>query len=236
MPRYVFNPFTILMIVLLTGIVILLIPFLVFSLIGSAFLKLGFSWREILIIFIFILLGSFINIPLMTLRGMPTYRGTEEIPFFGSFYRVQDYRPTTTLAINVGGACIPLILSLFLLYDAVMMLGNATILILSFLGSGVVALIVHRMARPVPGMGIVTPFFVPPLSPLLCALALSAWAGDPLAAAIIAYVSGTFGTIVGADLLNLHRIQELGVPVVSIGGAGTFDGIFLSGIIAALLA
>jgi len=35
--------------------------------------------------------------------------------------------------------------------------------------------------------------------------------------------------------MNLGRIQGLGAPIVSIGGAGTFDGIFLSGIIAVLL-
>ena len=56
------------------------------------------------------------------------------------------------------------------------------------------------------------------------------------AAVIIAYVSGTLGTLIGADLLNLHHIAELGAPMASIGGAGTFDGIFLTGIIAALLA
>ena len=57
-----------------------------------------------------------------------------------------------------------------------------------------------------------------------------------MGAPIIAYASGTLGTILGADLLNLHRIRELGAPLVSIGGAGTFDGVFLSGLIAAFLA
>jgi len=56
----------------------------------------------------------------------------------------------------------------------------------------------------------------------------------PVAAPVIAYVSGTLGTLIGADLLNLKRLGELGAPVASIGGAGTFDGVFLSGIIAAL--
>jgi hypothetical protein len=37
-------------------------------------------------------------------------------------------------------------------------------------------------------------------------------------------------------LLNLGKIQGLGAPVASIGGAGKFDGIFLTGIIAVLLA
>jgi uncharacterized membrane protein len=54
--------------------------------------------------------------------------------------------------------------------------------------------------------------------------------------AAVAYVSGTLGTLIGADLLNLGRIQGLGAPVVSIGGAGTFDGIFLTGVVAVLLA
>jgi uncharacterized membrane protein len=36
--------------------------------------------------------------------------------------------------------------------------------------------------------------------------------------------------------MNLDKIQGLGAPIASIGGAGTFDGIFLTGIIAVLLA
>jgi uncharacterized membrane protein len=52
----------------------------------------------------------------------------------------------------------------------------------------------------------------------------------------LAYISGTLGTLIGADLLNLAKIQGLGAPIASIGGAGTFDGIFTTGILAVLLA
>ena len=45
----------------------------------------------------------------------------------------------------------------------------------------------------------------------------------------------SLGALIGVDILNLPRIRELGAPVVSIGGAGTFDGIFPSGIIAAFI-
>lgn len=45
----------------------------------------------------------------------------------------------------------------------------------------------------------------------------------------------SMGALIGADRLNLSRIADLGAPVVSIGGAGTFDGVFLTGIIAGLL-
>jgi uncharacterized membrane protein len=65
----------------------------------------------------------------------------------------------------------------------------------------------------------------------LSALAIS----EPVAPAL-AYVSGVLGTLIGADLLNLPRIRRLGAPVASIGGAGTFDGIFLSGLLAVLIA
>jgi uncharacterized membrane protein len=52
----------------------------------------------------------------------------------------------------------------------------------------------------------------------------------------LAYVSGSLGTLIGADLLNLDKLHGLGVPVASIGGAGTFDGIFVTGVLAVLLA
>ena len=52
----------------------------------------------------------------------------------------------------------------------------------------------------------------------------------------LAYISGSMGTLIGADLTNLDKVQGLGAPVASIGGAGTFDGIFLTGILAVLLA
>jgi uncharacterized membrane protein len=52
----------------------------------------------------------------------------------------------------------------------------------------------------------------------------------------LSYIVGTLGTLIGADLTNLGKLQGLGAPVASIGGAGTFDGIFLTGILAVLLA
>jgi uncharacterized membrane protein len=95
----------------------------------------------------------------------------------------------------------------------------------------VVSLVVNRLARPVPGMGIGVPGLVPPLvaalgAYLLCPLELRA---------PCAYIASTMGILIGADLMNLKQIGQLGAPVASIGGAGTFDAIFLSGIIAVLL-
>jgi len=44
------------------------------------------------------------------------------------------------------------------------------------------------------------------------------------------------GCLLGADILNLDRIRDLGAPIASIGGAGISDGVFLTGIIAVLVA
>jgi uncharacterized membrane protein len=42
--------------------------------------------------------------------------------------------------------------------------------------------------------------------------------------------------LIGADLLRIRDIRRMGTPLAAIGGAGTFDGIFITGIVAVLLA
>jgi uncharacterized membrane protein len=95
----------------------------------------------------------------------------------------------------------------------------------------VIAFVIHSMATPVPGIGIAVPVFVPVVTTAILAFILSREYAAPLA-----YIGGSMGTLIGADLLNLGTIGSLGAPVASIGGAGTFDGIFLTGILAVLLA
>ena len=243
MDRVVLNPFAPLMLILLfgllvlVGLVIILFPIVFLTAIGATFTKLGFSWREALLILLLTLAGSFVNVPVRTLesRAAPAY--DRYVAVYGRFYRIPEPVQRTVLAVNVGGALIPLAISLYLLYDSVVISGGYLVMGLALAGVAVVTVVTKLVARPVPGLGIATPFFIPPLAALIAALVLSTFAGGvPAAAVIIAYVSGTLGTLIGADLLNLGHIAELGAPMASIGGAGTFDGIFLSGIIAALLA
>jgi len=104
------------------------------------------------------------------------------------------------------------------------------------LGSAAVAIIVvtvacYHLAQPVAGIGIAIPALIPPIIAAIVALLVAR-----TNVAAVAYISGSLGTLVGADLLNLGKVQGLGAPVASIGGAGTFDGVFLTGIIAVLLA
>ena len=171
------------------------------------------------------LLGSYINLPLARLpEERVVSREVVEIMGVPFLAPVAVDWPGTILAINVGGAVIPIALSVYLLMRY-RLWGTGLIAI------AVVAFFVHQMATPVPGVGIAVPTFVPPLLAAAAALLLSRRYAGPLA-----YIGGCIGVLVGADLLNLGALQSLGAPVASIGGAGTFDGVFLTGVIAVLLA
>src|SRR6202023_1635776 len=150
----------------------------------------------------------------------------EMIDFFGMRYVVPVgvNWPGTIIAVNVGGALIPSLLSIYLLV-------RNRVWLLGAVGTVIVAVIVNRLAFLVPGVGIAVPVLAPPLVTAVVALLLSRRLAGPLA-----YVSGSLGTLIGADLLNLDKLHGLGAPVASIGGAGTFDGIFVTGILAVLLA
>src|SRR5262249_11085732 len=127
-------------------------------------------------------------------------------------------------AVTCGGAVIPTVVSFYLLPRQRLWIKGA-------LATAVVAAVCHWLAQPIPGMGIALPIFVPAIVAAVVALLLSYRDAAPLA-----YISGSLGTLMGADLLNLDKLSGLGAPVASIGGAGTFDGIFVTGIVAVLLA
>jgi uncharacterized membrane protein len=208
----------------LVGLVIALVEV---GVLQYAYEKVGVSRRYVFSILVLSLLGSYVNIPIAEL---PPERvlSNQVVDYFGMQYVVPlvEEWPRTVIAVNVGGAVVPTLLSLYLIFKK-RLLGRALV------GVTIVAAVVHAMAHPVPGVGIAVPVFVPPLVAATAALLL-AWRTGPAPA--LAYVSGSLGTLVGADLLNLGRVQGLGAPVASIGGAGTFDGIFITGIVAVLLA
>lgn len=231
--RIFYNPFTFVFTFVLLLLLSLVVSLLFFGLVSSAFAKLGFSWDDAFLLLFLCLIGSYINIPLTTLETkvyipdgdfVRVFGVKYHVPFKGSFIR------KTTVAINVGGAVIPILVSVYLLY---VYPGAITY---SLYGILAVAAITKMVARPVKGVGIVTPALVPPLIAALSSiLIISQFPSDHEFIFIIAYIGGTLGTLVGADLLNLSGITKIGAPVVSIGGAGTFDGVFLAGVIAVLL-
>jgi uncharacterized membrane protein len=134
------------------------------------------------------------------------------------------------LSINLGGAIIPLGIAMYQFYRIIAIFQSASMLFQVLLAVSLTTIVCYFIARPLSGVGIAMPALIPPVSAAILALFLS-----PALPAITAYCAGTLGTLIGADLLHLSKIKQLNAPVVSIGGAGTFDGIFLSGIIAVLL-
>jgi uncharacterized membrane protein len=195
------------------------------GIIEYAYSKIGIQPRWIFLFLIASLLGSYVNIPV---AEVPAKHLVEQgsVGYYGVQYVVPDVRelPRTIIAVNVGGALIPTVLSIYL------MLKNRLVL-QSLIAVAVVTVVVYQLARPVPGVGIALTPIIPPLLAAGVALLLSRKAAPALA-----YVAGSLGTLIGADLLNLGIVADLQAPVLSIGGAGTFDGVFLTGILAVLLA
>src|SRR5262249_55603244 len=190
-----------------------------------AYARLGVSSGAALLLLMGSLIGSYVNIPVWEFPEREVQSGREVI-FFGMRYVVPVVVewPGTVIAVNVGGAVIPTLLSLYLLF-------RNDLWIRGIITVAVVTAIVHWLAYPVPGVGIAVPIFVPPVATAIAAVLI---ARDHAAA--LAYVGGSLGTLVGADLLNLDVVRGLGAPVASIGGAGTFDRILLTGIVGVLLA
>ena len=204
--------------------VALLIAFAQIGIFGYALGRLGIGPESAVLLLLASLAGSVVNIPVARLRGNVTQL-RQMVTVFGMRYVIPVVRSRrTTIAVNVGGAIIPAALSVYLIaHDRLGWLAFAAVVI--------VALFTHAVARPVRGLGIAVPALLPGVFAAAVAIMM-----HPAAVAGLAYVGGTLGTLLGADLLNLHKVRSLGAPVVSIGGAGTFDGVFVTGIVAVLLA
>lgn len=230
---YVYSPFSLAITAFFIFTLIVLFIFIFFGLIGAAFGRIGFSAQAITLLLLAVLVGSFINIPLFTLESREPVMQDAYVTVFGMTYHVPAAAAgsrRTVVALNVGGALIPSIVSLFLLWRFPSVVGFAIV------GVTLVAIISHLISRPVKGVGIVSPALVSPLVAAVYTIVVLARFPSVDNAFALAYVCGVLGTLIGADLTNLGAITKIGAPVASIGGAGTFDGVFLSGIIAVLLA
>lgn len=211
-------------IVALAFLLLIVVALVELGVLSYAYERMGVPPRYVFAVLLLSLFGSAVNIPVAELppERMETAR---VVDFFGMEYEVPVVQesPGTIIAVNVGGALIPVILSLYLLF-------KNGFFWRAIVAVAVVTIVVHQFAYPVRGVGISVPMFIPPIAAAFVAMIL-AWRR----AAPLAYIAGTLGTLIGADLLNLGRVQGLGAPIASIGGAGTFDGVFVTGIIAVLL-
>jgi uncharacterized membrane protein len=192
-----------------------------FHVVTLGFEKLGISPEITIFLLFLILFGSTINIPLT--KKKLVYK--MEPRFFGFWKRPKI--ETQAIAINLGGAVIPVLLSFYFLF---LILRQGLSLQPVLIAIILMSIICKSLARVVPGIGISLPALIPPIFSALISLILT-----PELAAPSAFIAGTLGTLIGADILNLRKVQRFG-GFISIGGAGVFDGIFLVGIVSALLA
>lgn len=225
MSQFHYLPLTPAFFSILVGIFLVLLMLVQLGAIRYAYMRLGVSSGAALLLLFGSLVGSYFNIPVADLPVQRVLSG-QEIDFYGMRYVVPVvvHWPGTVIAVNVGGAVIPTLMSIYLALRYDLWIKGA-------LATAVVAAVMHWLATPVPGIGIAVPIFAPAVT-----TAIVAWLLAHERVAPLAYMAGSLGTLIGADLLNLDKISGLGAPIASIGGAGTFDGVFLTGIVAVLLA
>ncbi|MGQ4832992.1 MAG: DUF1614 domain-containing protein [Candidatus Asgardarchaeia archaeon] len=198
---------------------------------------LGVSSTVASLILLLSILGSYVNIPLFEMVSYIPIVQEKVIRVYYVNWIIPElaYKPQkTVIAINLGGCVIPVIFSTYLVLtrlplDQAPLISYVRLLIATL----IVTVVVHSFAKPVKGIGIVMPGFISPLTTAITVAVLNMI--PPYSNIfVIAYFAGTWGSLIGADLLNIKKIPQLGAPVASIGGAGTFDGIFLNGVMSLL--
>lgn len=191
-----------------------------------AFEKLGLSQGSAFLLLFSSLFGSAINLPLFSVKAEnPDLSNVPERFRAMVEEAMKRFNGRTVIAVNAGGCLIPLTFSLYLMQHHPL----APVQVISAIA--LVSAVSYFASRPMPGLGIAMPIFVGPIAAALVAIAIGKENSAPLA-----YICGTLGVLIGADLLRLGDIRKMGTPTASIGGAGTFDGIFITGIVAVLLA
>lgn len=220
MPR---SPMHLLLLAVAVGVLALLVQYGVLTV---AFGKLGLSAHAAYLLLVTTLAGSLLNMPLFTIDSENT--GEAPAARLPPWLRLQTVGipGKTLIAVNVGGCVVPVAFCLYLFFNSTVGMGETLLSVLA------VSLIAHLFSRPIRGMGIGMPILIAPLAAAAIAVSL----GEEQTRAPLAYIGGTLGVLIGADLLRLKDIRKLGAPIASIGGAGSFDGIFLTGMLAVLLA
>lgn len=210
---------------------IVLLPFFLAEVMISALAKLGLSPKQSVMAAMGIFLGSMVNIPLKRFENQADLENTQS-SLYGvtrQLFPNMQQHGSTLLAVNLGGCIIPLMIAAY----QIVRLSQIGIHYLLGCGIAVVAniIICKHTARPVENMGIAIPALLPAIAAALLALIFVPDQAPP-----VAFTAGVLGPLIGADLFQLHEIKNMRTPMASIGGAGTFDGIVLSGIVATLLA
>ncbi|ASC71344.1 hypothetical protein XM38_022960 [Halomicronema hongdechloris C2206] len=209
-------------------LLILLLPFIWFvftvDVVQVAAAKLGFSPEIGLLLLLLILLGSTVNIPLYRVETQSDPLDEFMQLFQRQFWGIPlvQMRQVVVVALNLGGGLIPVLLALYQFSQA----NPLSILLVT----AIVTVVSYFAAHVVPGIGIQMNPLLAPLTAAATALVFAAGQAPS-----VAFAGGVLGTLIGADLLHLKDITAMASGVLSIGGAGVFDGLALCGLFALLL-
>lgn len=194
----------------------ILIIYIAYLILTKAFRYMGFSsFEAIIIVFVSFLFQFNIYILGMNISNIYLFS-----------YNNWD------VGINMGGAVIPILLSLYLFFKK--KLDWKKLLI----GIFIVSVITYLITYPDPSKGIIAK--VPlAFAPAIAASIISAifLYKDFKKAAPFAYISGTIGVLIGADVFHLYELLNHSIDSeisAVIGGANVFDMIFITGIIAVI--
>jgi uncharacterized membrane protein len=179
-----------------------LLALLELQIIEAAYHKQGMSHRAVVSLLLVTIMGSYINIPVSSTPAEQLVHD-QEVVVNGIAYIVPEVVQVgrTVIAINVGGALIPALLSIYLLL-------RVSGAIQALIATTIVSVLAYHFSKPVPGVGITVPTLVPGVLAALLAVAL-----DFRRSAVIAYVAGTMGCLLGADVFNLGIVSKMHAPV-----------------------
>jgi uncharacterized membrane protein len=209
---------------------LLFFPLFLADVILAALSKLGLSPSTAILAALGIFLGGLVNIPVKRIeRQVPMAVPPMLFGLDRFMPRQVVRRQYTVIAVNVGGCLVPVLIAV---YELMRIAGvGSTALLLAMLAIAINVGVCYSLARPVPNVGIALPSLVPALVAAVCGLLFFRELAAP-----VAFAAGVLGPLIGADLLHLQDVYKISTGVASIGGAGTFDGIVISGLIATLLA
>ncbi len=209
-------------------LLLFLTPFILMDFMIISLYKLGIPPLVGLGIVFCILLGSLINIPLKRIKSVSKVPMDLRLSYGVNpwFYRQISQKNELIIAVNVGGCLVPLAIALYQL----LRLFNAGMVLMPVIVITINVIVCYHLSIVKKGVGVLLPAFVPGILAALSGLMLT-----PENPAAVAFCAGILGPLIGADLLSLKQIIKLNSGIASIGGAGTFDGIVISGFIALLL-
>ncbi|MEW6246330.1 MAG: DUF1614 domain-containing protein [Nitrospirota bacterium] len=212
-------------------LLLVLLPVVFGHLFTAALLKLKLEPATAALLVLAIFIGGAVNVPVKRIARTETLLADPFAVFGipGWWPRFRRIRRETVIAVNVGGCVVPVGLAA---YETAYLLGEGPESVSGLVvAAAITAAVCYWTAKPIEGIGIALPGFVPPFTAAISALVLA-----PEQATPVAFIAGVLGPLIGADLLHLRDVERIATGMASIGGAGTFDGIVLSGIVAAYLA